>query len=92
MNCYTCDFCVQHNDEDNGYYYQCHLNGDKMKRIRQINNLVIWYQADGLIGRGYSVWGLKKKICWEEFSSLEAAEKWCRETKDFVKNRKGESK
>lgn len=38
MNCYTCDFCVQHNDEDNGYYYQCHLNGDKMKPVRMQRN------------------------------------------------------
>jgi len=48
-----------------------------MKRIKQIKHMVIWHQSDGLVGREYSVWSLDNQICWEEFSSLEAAEKWC---------------
>lgn len=53
------------------------------KRIKQINNLVIYYNQYCK----YAVW--HNGICYEEFTALEQAENFCRNTKDFiVKNKK----
>lgn len=52
----------------------------KGKRIKQINNLVIRYTEDFQ----YSVWTLDGR-CWEDRSTLDQAEKFCRDTKDFVR-------
>lgn len=50
-------------------------------KIKQINNLFIHYDENGLPNREYTV-RIKRdnlNIALEEFSSLEAAEDYCRE-------------
>ena len=54
----------------------------KGKKIKQINNLSIYYTEM----YGYSVWS-PYGVCLEDRLTLEQAEEFCRETKDFV-NRK----
>lgn len=50
-----------------------------MKKIKQINNLTI--KHDDVCQ--YSVWTPDKR-CWEDRMTLEQAEEFCKETKDFV--------
>ena len=50
------------------------------KRIKQINNLVIRYTDM----YQYSVWTPDGR-CWEDRMTLEQAEEFCRNTKDFVR-------
>ena len=52
------------------------------KRVKQINNLIIMYSE----AYGYSVWTPDKR-CWEDRLTLEEAEEFCRNTRDFVKNK-----
>lgn len=51
----------------------------KGKRIKQINNLVIRYTEE----YQYSVWTPDGR-CWEDRMTLEQAEEFCRNTKDFL--------
>ncbi len=66
-----------------------------MKRVKQINNLIIKLDdAENMNYFGkmmknpqfntYSVW--HGKTCFEDRMTLEQAEKYATETKDFVKN------
>ena len=50
------------------------------KKIKQINNLTIYYNAV----YGYRVFTPDNR-CWEEFDTLQDAESFCIETKDFIK-------
>ena len=50
------------------------------KKIKQINNLIIRYSEM----YGYSVY-TPDGICWEDNLTLEQAEQYCRETKDFLR-------
>ena len=50
------------------------------KKIKQVNNLVI--KHDELYN--YSVWTPDGK-CWEDRLTLEQAEEFCKQTKDFIK-------
>lgn len=52
----------------------------KGKKIKQINNLVIRYTE----AHQHAVWTPDGR-CWEDGMTLEQAEKFCRDTKDFVK-------
>ena len=52
------------------------------KRIKQINNLVITYTEV----HKYAVWTPDGR-CWEDRMTLEQAEDFCRNTKDFVVSR-----
>ena len=52
----------------------------KGKRIKQINNLVIRYTEDFK----YSVWTPDER-CWEDRMTLEQAEKFCKDTTDFLR-------
>lgn len=54
-----------------------------MKRIRQINNLTIRYSD---VYR-YSVWTPDKR-CLEDRLTLEQAEEYCTDTKDFLRKKK----
>lgn len=51
----------------------------KGKRIKQINNLVIYFTPM----YKYAVWSLDGR-CLEDRLTLEQAEEFCRETTDFV--------
>ena len=51
----------------------------KGKRIKQINNLVIYYTELC----GYAVWN-PYGACLEDRMSLKEAEEFCRNTKDYV--------
>ena len=51
----------------------------KGKKIKQINNLIIRYTEE----YQYSVWTPDGR-CWEDRMTLEQAEEFCRNTKDFV--------
>ena len=51
----------------------------KGKKIKQINNLTIRYTEE----YQYSVWTPDGR-CWEDRMTLEQAEEFCRNTKDFV--------
>lgn len=53
-----------------------------MKRIRQINNLTIRYSDV----YQYSVWTPNKR-CLEDRLTLEQAEEYCTDTKDFLKKK-----
>jgi len=68
-----------------------------MKKVKQINNLIIKYEEiksidSTVIGglkteynpplKNYSVW--HNKTCLEDRLTLEQAEEFCRETKDFI--------
>lgn len=57
----------------------------KGKKIKQINNLTIRYTE----AYQYSVW-TPDGVCWEDKLTLQQAEEYCRETKDFVKKGKEE--
>ena len=52
----------------------------KGKKIKQINNLTIRYTDEFQ----YSVWTPDDR-CWEDRLTLEQAEEFCRETKNFIK-------
>lgn len=52
----------------------------KGKRIKQINNLVIRYTEF----YKYSVWTPDGR-CWADRMTLEQAEDFCKDTKDFVR-------
>ena len=54
----------------------------KRKRIKQINNLTIYFSEDM-----YDVFSPDDR-CLEEFHNLENAEKFCKNTKDFIKRGK----
>lgn len=60
----------------------------KGKRIKRINNLVIYETPQGI--HSYSVWNLEGTICFEDRLSLEQAKKFCKDTEDFIKNKKGQ--
>lgn len=49
------------------------------KKVKQINNLVIRYSEQ----YGYSVYTPDGR-CWEDRLTLEQAEQFCKETKDFI--------
>ena len=51
----------------------------KGKKIKQINNLTIRYTE----AYQYAVWTPDGR-CWEDRMTLEQAEEFCRNTKDFV--------
>lgn len=55
-----------------------------MKTVKQVNNLRICYHKDFAPGRDYVVKTPTGRI-WEEFATLQAAEAFCRDTKDFVR-------
>lgn len=50
------------------------------KKIKQINNLVIRYSEM----YGYSVYTPDGR-CWEDNLTLEQAEQYCKDTKDFLR-------
>lgn len=52
------------------------------KKIKQINNLTIRYTET----YQYAVWTPDGR-CWEDRLTLEQAEDFCRNTKDFIKKR-----
>lgn len=52
------------------------------KKIKQINNLIIRYTDEFQ----YSVWTPFGQ-CWEDRMTLEQAEEFCRNTKDFTHKR-----
>ena len=55
----------------------------KGKRIKQINNLTIYYTKEF----GYAVWTQDGR-CWEDrFDFCKQAEKYCINTKDFLKRK-----
>ena len=56
------------------------------KKIKQINNLVIYQISD--CNYRYGIFTLNK-IFLEQFRYLSDAELFCRTTKDFIKNQKG---
>lgn len=53
------------------------------KKVKQINNLIIRYSEM----YQYSVW-TPTGICWEDRMTLEQAETFARQTKDFCKGNK----
>ena len=55
----------------------------KGKRIKQINNLIIRHTEI----YQYAVWTLDGR-CLEDRMSLEQAENFCKETKDFIRKEK----
>ena len=60
------------------------------KRVKQINNLTIYDMPDDPPDRRFHVHAPHGLLEWgllEEFSTLEAAEAWCRKTKDFLRGR-----
>lgn len=54
----------------------------KKKKIKQINNLIIYYSEDM-----YEVWTPCGRVLLEEFHYLHNAENFCKETKDFIKRK-----
>ena len=55
----------------------------KGKRIKQINNLTIYYTKEF----GYSVWTPDGR-CWEDrFDFCKQAEEYCENTKDFLRRK-----
>lgn len=54
----------------------------KGRKIKQINNLTIRYTKI----YGYAVWTPDGR-CWEDRMTLEQAEEYCRQTKDFCKGK-----
>lgn len=59
----------------------------KGKKIKQINNLIIRYTDI----YKYSVWTPDGR-CWEDRMTLEQAETFCKNTKDFIKKKDKEIK
>ena len=55
----------------------------KGKKIKQVNNLVIYYSK---VYNNFAVW--HNNICYEEFNTLEKAEEFCKKTKDFLRKEK----
>lgn len=54
------------------------------KKIKQINNLVIYYsEAEDM----YEVWTPCGRVFLEDFHYLHNAENFCKETKDFIKRK-----
>lgn len=51
----------------------------KGKRIKQINNLIIYYTEMNQ----YAVW-TQRNVCLEDRLTLSQAEEFCKKTKDFV--------
>lgn len=54
----------------------------KGKRIKQINNLIIRYTET----YQYAVWTMTG-VCLEDRMTLEEAEEFCKETKDYIQKK-----
>lgn len=53
----------------------------KGRRIKQINNLTIYYTT---LYSAYTVWTPDGR-CWEQFDTLQDAESFCKKTHDFIR-------
>lgn len=82
--CKECAERVKQDALNHGYDVDVKDINAKTRIIKQINNLKIRYDANC---NEYQVWSLDMKSWFETFSTLMAAERFCKKTTDFVRKK-----